>query len=176
MGLEIILRIGGAALVIIGCTLFGSTYGKQYRERVAYLADFQKRLDILKNEIAFFKGVLTDSLQRAAEFTGPAQALFQTMLERLDTEQPVDTAEAWNAACEISFKQLNLTTEEADAIGTLGRLLGASDVEGQLSNIEAIQAQVQMLQEKAEEARKKNEPMWQKIGPVVGVAIAIFLW
>lgn len=176
MGLEIILRIGGAAFIVIGCTLFGSAYGRQYRERVAYLTDFQKRLDILKNEIAFFKGVLADSLQRAAEFAGPAQALFATMLEQLNTNQPIDTETAWETACEKAFKQLSLTVEEADAIRALGRLLGASDVEGQLSNIEAIQAQVQMLMEKAEAARKKNEPMWQKIGPVVGVAIAIFLW
>ena len=28
---------------------------------------------------------------------------------------------------------------------------------------------------KAEEARKKNQPLWQKIGPVAGAALAIFL-
>lgn len=175
MELSILLKLTGAALLVAGCTLFGRSYGNQYRERVDYLYDFHKRLEILKNEIAFFKGVLYDSLLKAAEFTGPAQTLFETMLDQLEGETPVDAASAWETACQISFRELCLTQEEREAMGTLGRLLGASDVEGQLTNIEAIQSQVQQLMETAEEARKKNEPMWKKIGPVAGAAIAIFL-
>ncbi len=175
MELPSILSLIGAVLLVAGTTLFGRAYGNQYKERVDFLRDFQKRLEVLKNEIAFFKGVLQDSFRKAATSQGPAQTLFATMLDRLEAGEVADVAEAWEQVCEIACKQISLTEEERGTIKTLGQLLGTSDVEGQLSHIEAIGGQVQMLEEKAEEARKKNQPLWQKIGPVVGAAIAIFL-
>ena len=175
MELPNVVSLVGAMLLVAGTTLFGRAYGKQFQERVAFLRDFQKRLEVLKNEISFFKGVLRDSFEKAAAVVGTAQPLFQAMLTQLEEETGKDAAEAWNAACKITYKEFCLTREEREGIGTFGQLLGASDVEGQLSNLESMSAQIQLLEEKAEEARKKNQPLWQKIGPIVGIAIAIFL-
>lgn len=175
MELPNILSLVGAVLLVAGTTMFGRAYGNQYKERVEFLRDFQKRLEVLKNEIVFFKGVLQDSFQKAAAFQGPAQTLFAAMWDQLEEEEVADAAEAWERACEIVCKQISLTEEERETIKTLGQLLGNSDVEGQLSLMETMGGQVQMLEEKAEEARKKNQPLWQKIGPVAGAAIAIFL-
>ncbi len=174
MELPSMLSLVGAVLLVVGTTMFGRAYGNQYKERVEFLRDFQKRLEVLKNEIVFFKGVLQDSFQKAAASQGPAQTLFAAMLDQLE-EEVADAAEAWERACEMACKQIPLTAEERETLKALGQLLGNSDVEGQLSHMEAMGGQVQMLEEKAEEARKKNQPLWQKIGPVVGVAIAIFL-
>lgn len=175
MELPNLLSLLGAVLLVAGTTLFGRAYGNQYKERVEFLRDFQKRLDVLKNEISFFKGVLRDSFEKAAAFDGVAQPLFGAMLAQLEAETTQEAPEAWNRACKMTCKDFSLTQEERDGIGALGQLLGASDVEGQLSNFEAIGGQIHMLEEKAEEARKKNQPLWQKIGPVVGIAIAIVL-
>lgn len=175
MELPNLLSLLGAVLLVAGTTLFGRAYGKQFQERVVFLQDFQKRLEVLKNEISFFKGVLRDSFEKAAAFDGMAQPLFSAMLVQLDAETAQDAAQAWENACKTTYKDFYLTQEERDGIGALGQLLGGSDVEGQLSNLEAIGGQIQMLEEKAEETRKKNQPLWQKIGPIVGVAIAIFL-
>ena len=165
----------GALCWVVGSTWFGRTYGKQFQERVEFLRDVQNRLEVLKQEIIFFKGVLADSFQKAAASQGPSQALFVMMLEALQKEEQSDVANMWNFCCKKVCKEIYLTQEERDTIGAIGHLLGTSDVDGQRNNLEAIGAQLQRLEAKAEEARKKNQPLWQKIGPIAGVAVAVFL-
>lgn len=175
MELPNIVSLLGAVLLIAGTTLVGRVYGKQFQERVEFLRDVQQRLEVLKNEIAFFKGVLTDSFQRAASAKGPAQELFSMMLEQLEMEEGTDVQKAWEYACQSTCKEIYLTQEDGQVICSFGQLLGTSDVEGQIANLEVLEGQLQQLERKAEEARKKNQPLWQKIGPIVGIAIAIFL-
>lgn len=172
MDLNLLIKLCGALLLVAGTTLFGRTYAKLYKDRVDFLTDFQKRLEILKNEIGFMKGILSETLKRAAEFDGKAKALFSDVIQQLDD---LEAGGAWEAACENQLKQFNLSADEMDTVKSLGRLLGVSDVEGQISNIEAISGQVAILLEHAQEERKKNEPLFKSIGPLAGVGIAVFL-
>ena len=105
MELPNVISLVGAILLVAGSTLFGRAYGKQYQERVEFLRDVQNRVDVLKNEILFFKGVLTDSFQRAAEAKGPAQDLFAMMQEALK-EEVLEVEETWSFCCEKTFKQI----------------------------------------------------------------------
>ena len=165
----------GALCLVAGSTWFGRVYGKRFQERVEFLRDVQNRLEVLKQEILFFKGVLADSFQKAATAQGPSKPLFVMMLEALQKEEAAEVANMWDSCCKKVYKEIYLTQEERDVVGTIGHLLGTSDVDGQRNNLEVIGAQLQRLEEKAEEERKKNQPLWQKIGPIAGVAVAVFL-
>ena len=71
---------------------------------------------------------------------------------------------------DISIKQ-----EDKDILKRLGKLLGQTDVEGQVSEIEVIQSFLDIQIEKAEEEKKKNQKMYKTLGVVMGLAFVIIL-
>jgi len=170
--MNLIIKFIGAFFMVIGTTLLGRTFAKTYKDRVEFLKDFNKRLEILKNEIGFMKGILSDAIEKSGEFQGKAKDLFADVLENLID---MEAGAAWEDACEKRLKNMELKKEDIDTIKSLGRLLGSTDVEGQITNIEVISGQLSILADKAEEERKKNEPLFKNIGPVVGVGISVLL-
>ena len=57
----------------------------------------------------------------------------------------------------------------------IGNLLGKTDKEGQISEIELVQNFIDTQIKKAESEREKNEKLYRTLGTVMGVAIAIVL-
>ena len=57
----------------------------------------------------------------------------------------------------------------------LGRLLGQTDLDGQLSEIEVVNDFLTAQLENASEERRKNEKMYRTLGLVTGLTIAIIL-
>ena len=58
----------------------------------------------------------------------------------------------------------------------LGKLLGQTDVEGQVSEIEITQSFLDMQIEKAEEEKRKNQKMYKTLGIVIGLVFVIILF
>ena len=61
---KIAIKIIGGALIIGSCALSGAVTAASYRERVAAIRDFRRRLKIMADEIRFRKGVLAEALKR----------------------------------------------------------------------------------------------------------------
>ena len=57
----------------------------------------------------------------------------------------------------------------------LSKLLGATDVEGQLSQIEVTSNFLDEQIQKAEKQRQKSEGMYRKLGMIIGLGIVIIL-
>ncbi len=57
----------------------------------------------------------------------------------------------------------------------LGKLLGQTDVEGQISEIELTESFLDMQIIKAEEERKKNQKLYKTLGIVTGLIFVIIL-
>ena len=77
--------------------------------------------------------------------------------------------EAWKNALEES--KTNLKEEDIKVLKNLSKLLGKTDIDGQLSEIELIEEQIT----NAEEEQKKNEKLYKSLGILAGIAIAIIL-
>ena len=57
----------------------------------------------------------------------------------------------------------------------LGKVLGQTDADSQVNEIEVTESFLNMQIEKAEEARKKNQKMYKTLGVVVGLVFVIIL-
>ena len=71
---------------------------------------------------------------------------------------------------DISIKQ-----EDKDVLKKLGKLLGQTDVEGQISEIEVTENFLNMQIENAEEEKKKNQKIYKTLGVVAGLVFVIIL-
>ncbi|MFU2362789.1 MAG: stage III sporulation protein AB, partial [Clostridiales bacterium] len=81
--------------------------------------------------------------------------------------------EAWRKALLISKNNLN--KEDVATIQNLSRLLGQTDIEGQISEVEVVNNFLTVQLENASEERRKNEKMYRTLGLVTGLTIAIIL-
>ena len=69
----------------------------------------------------------------------------------------------------------DIKKEDKNSIKTLGKLLGKTDVEGQINQIQLVNSFLEQQINEATEAKNKNEKMYQKLGAIVGLIIVIVL-
>ena len=81
--------------------------------------------------------------------------------------------EAW----ENSFENVNsnLSNEDIENIKSLGKMLGQTDKQGQINQLEMTQTLVEMQIKKAKDEESKNAKMYKTLGTIVGLAIFIIL-
>ena len=81
--------------------------------------------------------------------------------------------EAW----ENSFESINnnITKEDIENIKSLGKMLGQTDKQGQINQLEMTQTLVEMQIKKAKDEEIKNVKMYKTLGTIVGLAIFIIL-
>lgn len=85
----------------------------------------------------------------------------------------VPAGEAWVQA--LQETKCNLNQEDISVMQNLGRLLGQTDLDGQISEIEVVNDFLTAQLENASEERRKNEKMYRTLGLVTGLTIAIIL-
>lgn len=61
-------------------------------------------------------------------------------------------------------------------IKTLGIMLGKTDIEGQISEIDEYEILLETQIKKAEAEQLKNEKMCKSLGTIIGLAIVIILY
>ena len=81
--------------------------------------------------------------------------------------------EAWNKAIDTNI--LNIVDEDKNILKNLSKLLGATDLQGQKSQIDVTSSFLDEQIKKAEKEREKNEAMYRKLGMIIGLTIVIVL-
>ena len=81
--------------------------------------------------------------------------------------------EAWEKSVELNGSSLK--KDDIDCLKTLGKLLGKTDVDGQVNQIELVCTFLENQINEADEEKHKNEKMYQKLGVIVGLMLIIVL-
>lgn len=160
-------------LIVILCasTGIGLLVSKKYKDRVIELREFRNALNILENKIKFTYEPLQEIFDQMSEnLIENVANIFKKTKSNL---RKMETQEAWNNAIEEC--KLNLNFEDISIIKNFGKLLGKTDVEGQISEIKLTSSFIDMQIEKAEKEKEKNEKLYKTLGTVVGLAIVIIL-
>ena len=71
---------------------------------------------------------------------------------------------------------MNLKNEDLNLIRTFGNMLGKTDVEGQISEINQFAILLNGQIEKAKDEEGKNSKMYKSLGTIVGLGIVILLF
>ena len=81
--------------------------------------------------------------------------------------------EAWSIA--LKMEELNINEEDRNALNNLSKLLGRTDLEGQINQIEMTSDFLEEQIKKAEKEKEKNEKMYRTLGVILGMTIVIIL-
>ncbi|HHV96210.1 MAG TPA: stage III sporulation protein AB [Clostridiaceae bacterium] len=170
-----LLKIIGSILVIGGSCVIGFTLSSAYSKRPVQLKILQSLIQMLGNEIRFMSSIITDAFERIGRsIDNPVASFFTNALEYLNNEESINIAQAWERAIYENMGKTALNKEDAEILISFGKMLGNSDIQGQLKNIEYTLQQLNLQQLKAEEAMKKYETMYKTLG-ILGGALAVIL-
>lgn len=152
-------------------TAIGLIISKMYENRVNELKEFKSIFNIMKTKIKFTYEPLREIfLQISKDNNTQIEKIFGQMACQIQYEQ---VEKVWSTA--IQKADISINQEDKNIIKKLGKLLGQTDVEGQISEIEVAENFLDMQIEKAEDEKKKNQKMYKTLGVVLGLVFVIIL-
>lgn len=144
---------------------------KKYVYRVEELEEIKVALNILKTKIRFTYEPIPEIFTEIAQnTTRNIKNIFVNAKEKMKE----NTAEAaWQES--VDEVNANLNDDDKRAIKTLAKLLGQTDSEGQISQIEITEKFLEEQIQDAISARQKNEKLYTRLGTILGMTIVIIL-
>ena len=169
-------KILGIILVMAGSVGLGLYYSAKEGFRVADLLEFKKALLILSSEIEYMRSTLSEACANIAKRTGLGVSEIFADFSRLLADGEGETAyQLWLTAMQNSEKTF-LAAEDKTVFEDFGKTLGYLDKQMQKN---AITYAVSYIDEKAatlQAQSDKNKRMYQSLGVIGGLMIAVVLW
>lgn len=171
-----IFKIIGSVVLICATSLIGFALAADCSKRPRTLRELQALLQMFENEISYLSNLLSEAFLRIYDNSNlDAAILFKTAASNLETSG-VTADEAWEKSVEVNGSKLSLNKEDKSILVTFGKMLGNSDLEGQLNNIKLVTSQLKLQEIKSEEMKRKNEKMYRSLGVLSGLAVTIILF
>ena len=158
-------------LIFISSTIIGKFLSKKYTYRLAELEEMKNALNIFKSKIKFTYEPISETFKEIAKTTIPnISNIFTKTVEKMEN---TTAGEAWEKT--LLDEQTNLTKEDIHVLLMLSKMLGQTDMEGQVSQIEVTQEFLNEQIKQAQEEKNKNEKLYSRLGTTIGLVIVIIL-
>ena len=157
--------------VFIGSSYIGRCIAKKYSYRLEELEEIKNILNIFKSKIRFTYEPIPEIFREMA--SNAKENIGQIFEEARKNMQNFSAGEAWENAVQTS--ETNLTDEDKHVLLMLSKMLGQTDVEGQISQIEITENFLEKQIKEAQQEKDKNEKLYRKLGTTIGLAIVIIL-
>ena len=161
--------------IVILILVFGSSFsiGKliagKYINRVKELKEMKSALNIFETKIKFtYESVPEIFEQIGNQMEGNIGSIFKESSKKM---KDVSAGEAWIQSIEKT--ESNLNKEDKEILKKLGKLLGRTDADGQISEIELVSNFLDTQIDIAENERNKNEKMYKTLGGIIGLTLVI---
>lgn len=158
-------------LILIASSLIGKFLSKKYLYRLEELEEMNSCLNIFKSKIKFTYEPIPEIFEEISK--GSNKNIGNIFLLAKEKMKNNNANVAWEQA--ITESTTNLKEEDKHVLKTLSKLLGQTDSEGQISQIEITQNFLQSQIKEAREEKNKNEKLFNRLGTTIGLAIVIIL-
>lgn len=167
----LVFRLFILAMIIVTSSIIGILFSKKYANREKEIKEMKNALNMFATKIKFtYEPIPNVFMEIANKIGGNIGSIFKNAVNIMKEKT---AGEAWLQA--VTESKNNLNKEDISVIQNLGRLLGQTDLEGQLSEIEVVNEFLTSQLENASDEKKKNEKMYRTLGLVTGLTIAIIL-
>ena len=167
----IIIKFALGIAIIICSTRLGVLLSKKYKYRLDELDEFQNEFKIIENKIKYTYQPLEEIFTDISEIsTYEIKNFFINVAKNIKAK---GAEIAWREGIDTS--ELSIKKEDKEVLKEFGTLLGKTNKEGQLNQINFTNELLERQVEKARKEREKNEIMYQKLGLIFGVGLVIVL-
>lgn len=167
LGIKILIY----TFIFLLSSLIGFLMSKKYSNRVNELKEFKNALNIFKTKIRYTYEPIPEIFSEiSTTVNSTISNVFKTASNKMNL---LSAGEAWEVA--LKLDTLNINDEDKNVLKNLGKLLGKTDLSGQLNQIELTSDFLEEQIQKAEKERIKSEKMYKTLGMIMGIAIVIIL-
>lgn len=167
LGVKIVIY----SFIFLTSSGIGMLISKKYEERVNELKEFKNALNMFKTKIKFtYEPIPEIFIQISQAVTPTIGGIFKIASYNMNF---YPAGEAWSKAIDTDI--LNINLEDRSILKDLSKLLGATDMDGQLSQIEITYNFLEEQIKKAEKDRAKSEKLYRTMGMIIGLVIVIIL-
>lgn len=157
--------------ILLSSTLIGKFLSKKYVYRLEELEEMKNALNILKTKIKFTYEPIPEVFEEIAKNTNKnISQIFTLAKEKMQKES---ASSAWEKS--IDEVVCNMKDEDKRTLKTLSKLLGQTDTEGQISQIEITESFLESQIKEAIILRQRNEKLYTRLGTIMGLTIVIVL-
>ena len=158
-------------LIFYSSLKIGKVIAKKYYNRVKELKEMKNALNMFLTKIRFTYESVPESFNEIGNnIKGKVGEIFKTASNNMKN---MSAGNAWEET--IEKVDTSFTDEDKNVIKNLGRMLGKTDLEGQVSEIKLVQNFLNTQIDIAEKEKQKNEKLYKTLGGVIGLAIVIIL-
>ncbi len=167
----LVLKIVMLFAVFGTISTIGVKISNRYTERANNLKQIKKALNIFETKIMYTYEPIPDVfLEISKKIKGDVGKLFWDASRNMALDFAGD---AWEKS--LNNSNIMLLEDDKEALRSLGKLLGSTDIDGQLSQIRLVNGFLNEQIKEAIEQKDKNETMYKKLGIIVGLAVVIVL-
>lgn len=169
----IIIKYIELILLLITSTFIGIIYSKKYAKRLDNLTEIKNALIILRNKIKFTYEPIPDAFEDiSSNFKDGIKTIFDDASKQMKNKS---ASTAWEESIDKNAKNIFLKDEDLKTIKKLSKMLGNTDIDGQVNNIDLV---VELLNNQIKDAqteKAKNEKLYKTLGISVGLTLVIIL-
>ena len=167
----LIIKLTLLITIFILSTFLGVKISKKYYARVKELKQFQSALNIFEEKIKFTYEPIPDVFEEISQnVKGNIGEIFEKASENMKL---MSAGVAWEKA--INESNTKLTKDDKDVLKGLAKMLGKTDLDGQVNEIRLTLKFLETKLQEAEIEKAKNEKMYRTLGATVGLALVIIL-
>lgn len=161
--------------VFIACTAIGLLKSHGLVKHVRQLEAFIGAIDVISTEIRYSASPVSALMAKLAAVPEYRELCVFACCENRLAQVP-DFAKAWDASVYESRPQLALDEGDVEALLCFGRVLGTTDIEGQMANCERYKVLLRQRLAAAREERQKRGHMFTSLGVLTGVFLVVLLF
>ena len=156
-------------LMLLICTYLGINKSRSFRKRELELKKLKNALNIFKTKISYTYETIGEIFKEISKLEyQDNENVFINTINLLDKN---GLGNAWENALINTKTYLN--EEDKEVLKMLGKTLGRTDKDGQISEIELVSNFLNKQISSAEEVRSKNEKMYKTLGITIGLTLVI---
>lgn len=170
------MKLLGAALLLMSCTAIGFRIARDYRERPRQIRILMQALRLLKQEIEFSVTPLPQALSRVALRTAPPVSKLMEAIASNLGESDISVADAFASSLQEVKAYTAFRAPDMEVLQEFGETLGTSDRVHQSQHFAAVLTQLESLEHEAQDAQRRNERLWQYLGVLTGLLLLVLLY
>ena len=172
----ITLKILGAFIVMLSCTITGIFFGKKIVYRMEELEQIQRGMTTLKNEITFLATPLPEAFQKIAfQQKNMLSNLFLKTAEEMEQRQGEKGEEIWKQSVLAWQQKTYLEKPDIDALIGFGTSIGYLDIAQQKASIELLLQYIETTLLELQQNKKQQQKLYPSMGVLCGMLIIVLL-
>lgn len=159
-------KICGIVLIIIFSFLVGYYFSLRLKNRLEFLSGFREFMTALETNIRYNSGDI---------FTVIKKSLPKKTAEYFKSDNFNSLSEYWESCVTNISNSTALKREDLSLLREFGRMLGTTDIEGQLNHIELYKELINSNINNSIEELKKKGKLFKLLGLFAGIAAALMI-